>query len=255
MALLNVNGLDLHIGETHVCQQLSFSVETGQRWAVLGCNGIGKSTLLLTMAGLRETDKSVIQLEDQDLCDIKPQQIAQTLGILFQKQDDTFDSTVLETALIGRHPFLKAWQWESAEDHDLAMQALKSVSLEHLAQRSIQTLSGGERQRLAVATILTQSPKLTLLDEPTNHLDIHHQISVLNLLQKWSQQNDRALMMTLHDVNLALRYCDHAILLFGEGETLAGPTNEILTQENLEKLYLHPLNRVGGDWGQAYLPR
>ena len=78
---------------------------------------------------------------------------------------------------------------------------------------------------------------------------------MLNLLQQWSQENKRALLMTLHDINLALRYCDHAMLLFGEGEVIAGRSEEVLTAANLERLYLHPLINVSGEWGQAYLPR
>ena len=255
MSLLRVANLKLHIGETKVCEDLSFHIDTGQRWAMLGRNGIGKSTLLHTLAGLSNHDSGAIQLADENINCLTARQVAQHAGILFQQQDDAFDNTVLETALIGRHPYLKSWQWESGEDHHKAMSALQQLSLTHLTQRTTNTLSGGERQRLALATLLTQNPRLMLLDEPTNHLDIHHQISVLNLFSNWCKEGERALLMTLHDVNLALRYCDHAILLFGDGEVLAGPTEKVLSQHNLERLYLHPLNKLEGDWGQAYLPR
>ncbi len=255
MSLLRATRLTLRIGETNVCDNLSFEIGAGQRWAMLGRNGVGKSTLLHALTGLKNHHGGAIQLGDTDITRLTAQQIARHTGILFQQQDDAFDNTVLETALIGRHPYLKSWQWESDQDHRKARAALQQLSLAHLMQRTSNTLSGGERQRLALATLLTQEPRLMLLDEPTNHLDIHHQISVLDLFTTWCKEGERALLMALHDVNLALRYCDHAILLFGDGEALAGPAEEVLSQRNLERLYLHPLNRLEGEWGQAYLPR
>ncbi len=255
MALLSTNRLAVTIGQLPICQSLSLEINAGERWALLGRNGIGKSTLLHTLAGLRPALVGEIALQGESLQSLKPQQVAQRLGLLFQQQDDSFPSTVLETALIGRHPYLKPWQWESQTDQQQALTALQQLQLEPLAERITTTLSGGERQRLAIATLLTQEPALMLLDEPTNHLDIHHQVAVLNLLQQWSQTGSRALLMTLHDINLALRYCTHAMLLLGGGEVMMGSNEEVFTTANLERLYLHPLHRLEGEWGQAYLPR
>lgn len=254
MSLLSTAALNVTIGQLPICHSLTLEINAGERWAMLGRNGIGKSTLLHTLAGLRPPISGEIALQNEPLETLKPQQRAQRLGLLFQQQDDSFPSTVMETALIGRHPYLKPWQWESSADQEKALTALQQLQLGPLTERITTTLSGGERQRLAIATLLTQEPALMLLDEPTNHLDIHHQIAVLNLLQQWSQQGKRALLMTLHDINLALRYCDHAMLLFGEGEVVAGRSEEVLTAANLERLYLHPLHRIEGEWGQAYLP-
>jgi iron complex transport system ATP-binding protein len=255
MALLTTTALTVAIGNQPICHSLSLEINTGERWALLGRNGAGKSTLLHTLAGLRPAVSGEIALQGEAIEMLTLQQRAQRLGLLFQQQDDAFPSTVLETTLIGRHPYLKPWQWESQSDYDKALTALQQLQLETFAERITTTLSGGERQRLAIATLLTQEPALMLLDEPTNHLDIHHQIALLNLLQQWSQQGERALLMTLHDINLALRYCDHAILLLGDGEVVMGRSEEVLTTANLERLYLHPLRRIEGEWGQAYLPR
>ena len=255
MTLLTTKALAATIGQQAICRSLSLEIKTGERWALLGRNGVGKTTLLHTLAGLRPALSGAIALQGDAFEKLTPQQIAQRLGLLFQQQDDAFPSTVLETALIGRHPYLKPWQWESSDDYEKALTALQQLQLEPLAERTTSTLSGGERQRLAIATLLTQEPALMLLDEPTNHLDIHHQIAVLNQLQQWSQQGERALLMTLHDINLALRYCTHAILLLGDGEVMMGRNDEVLTTANLERLYLHPLMRIAGEWGQAYLPR
>lgn len=255
MRLLQTKGLSLNIGGKQVCNALEFMIEPGQRWAMLGRNGIGKTTLLHALAQLHPADNGVVLIGDQQSKQLSKQRIAQHMGILFQKQEDAFPSTVLETALIGRHPYLGAWQWESAQDQKIALDALTQLQLDPLVEREVSTLSGGERQRLALATLLTQQPKLLLLDEPTNHLDIHQQISVLEQLKTWSKEHTRGLMMTLHDLNLAWRFCSHALLLFGHGEVISGTIDEVLTEENLERLYLHPIQKIEGEWGQTYLPR
>jgi iron complex transport system ATP-binding protein len=176
------------------------------------------------------------------------------VGVLFQNQDDAFPATVLETVLQGRHPHLHSWQWESAADQALARQALSKVGLTGFEGRDIQTLSGGERQRVAVATLLTQQPRLLLLDEPTNHLDLHHQLSVLRTLLALCREHRRAIVMVLHDVNLAARFADHVLLLLGGGEVRLGEKRQIMETAVLEALYGHPLVRVATPAGPAWLP-
>lgn len=254
MSLLQTRGLTLAIGGKQVCRDLDFGLAAGESWALLGRNGIGKSTLLHCLAGLRAADAGRCLLDGTPLDRLRPAQIARRLGVLFQQQHDGFAATVMETALIGRHPHLNSWQWESAQDTQLAREALQRLQLEHLAERMVDTLSGGERQRLALATLLTQQPDVLLLDEPSNHLDIHQQIQLLTLLQQWSAQQQHACLMTLHDVNLAARFCSHALLLFGHGEVLAGSVEEILTEANLERLYLHPIRRLVTEQGAVFLP-
>ena len=252
--LLSSSSLQVDIGGTEVCRDLDLHIEAGQRWALLGRNGIGKTTLLHTLAGLRQAQGGEIRLQGEELNRLSPRQIARRRGLLLQQQEDNFPSTVLETVLAGRHPYLKAWQWESESDMEMARAAIRRVGLAEMEGRAVQTLSGGERQRLALATLFCQNPPLLLLDEPTNHLDIQHQIALLDDLNQASE-NGKALLMTLHDINLACRYCDHALLLFGDGESLLGPFDEIVTAASLERLYLHPLLEIATPRGRAFLPR
>lgn len=249
---LRAEQLTLAIGGKQVCARLTLDVTEGQRWAVLGRNGVGKTTLLLTLAGLHPPTGGAVHLNDRPLTRYPPGQLARLRGLLTQHHEDPFPSTVLETALTGRHPFLTCWQWESQDDVDQTVQALASMGLSSMAERTVQTLSGGERQRVALATLLAQNPPLMLLDEPTNHLDIQHQIQVLDHLKALSA---KTVIMTLHDANLALRYCQHAVLLLGDGHTISGPVQTVLTHENLERLYRQPLAEVTAPWGTAYLPR
>ncbi len=245
---LTTNDLAVSIAGKRVCRGLNLAIERGQCWGILGRNGIGKTTLLHTLAGLHAPDAGAIHLEEQPLNHLPRRHIAQSIGVLFQHSEDPFPSTVLETALIGRHPYLKAWDWESEEDRTLARQALAAVRMDGMAFRQTGTLSGGERQRLAIATLLTQDPQLLLLDEPANHLDLHHQITLLDLLVRQTRERGKALLMIGHDLNLTARYCDHVLMLFGDGETMQGKLSQILTEENLTRLYGHPIQcfAVGG---------
>ncbi|MDH3451432.1 MAG: ABC transporter ATP-binding protein [Gammaproteobacteria bacterium] len=252
--MLELRNLNVEIGGKSVCRSLSLALRGGQHWAVLGSNGIGKTTLLHTLAGLRPAAGGEVLLQGESLAATQPRARARRIGVLFQDNEDPFPATVMETALIGRHPHLAPLAWESREDTALATRALEDVQLAGLSQRSVTTLSGGERRRLAVATLLTQDPQVWLLDEPLSHLDLHHQITMLELLRERCQQNQGTALMTLHDVNLAARFCDHLLLLFGEGETLHGVTEDVLCVGNLERLYGHPIVCLTDGERRVFLP-
>lgn len=252
--LLRCSGCTVRIGEVLVSRTLQLEVEAGQCWCILGRNGSGKTTLLHTLAGLRRPAEGCIELCGRPLESQQRRRVAQQVGVLFQTQDDAFPATVLETVLQGRHPHLHAWQWESAADQAIAREALSQLGLSGFEQRSIQTLSGGERQRVAIAALLTQQPRLLLLDEPTNHLDLHHQLGVLETLVGLCREQNHALVMVLHDINLAARFADHVLLLLGDGEVRLGHTQGILETATLERLYGHPLAQVASPSGPAWLP-
>jgi len=255
MSLLATQALHVTIGTTAVCRNLELTIDSGERWCVLGRNGSGKTTLLHTLAGLRPPTAGNISLNNTPLAQISRKSAAQHIGLLFQEHTDSFPATVLETVLTGRHPWLGPLQWESGRDFAIARQALQEVGLDDMEQRIVNTLSGGERRRTGIACMLTQDPQLLLLDEPTNHLDIHHQIRMLDLLQEHVAQAHRAQLLVMHDLNLAVRYCNHFLLLFGNGETVQGTATAVLTQANLERLYQHPLQAVAGPHGTLWLPQ
>ncbi len=254
MSLLSCTDLAIAIGGKRVCQNFSLSFESGQCWGILGQNGVGKTTLLHTLANLRSPDGGIVKLQDKPASDWPRHKFAQTVGVLIQDNHDAFPATVLETTLIGRHPYTPAWRMETDEDVALAKAALQAVALDGMADRQVDTLSGGERQRLALAGILTQSPQAMLLDEPTNHLDLHFQISLLNLFTQQVRDTQGLLVMTLHDINLAARFCDHLILLLGDGEIVCGTTGDMLCEDYLHRLYRHCIVEIESDKGRAFLP-
>lgn len=254
LPILETRDLSLSIGGKLICRDLNLQIRAGERWGVLGVNGVGKTTLLLALAGIKAPLSGSVRLNGQVLAQMPRRNAAQTCGVMFQDSDEAFPASVLETALIGRHPHLHAWEWESAADEAIARAALQAVGLADLAQRATNTLSGGERRRLALATLLTQDPALMLLDEPVNHLDLHHQISTLELLTQQVIRRGKTWLMVLHDVNLAARYCNKLLLLFGAGETVQGETQEVLTLQHLTRLYGHPVRGVETAEGILFYP-
>lgn len=253
-ALLETRTLSTRIGATCVCRDLNLRVEPGTRWGVLGTNGVGKTTLLHTLAGLRQPATGEVMLAGKSILELSRRERALACGLLFQDSDEAFPTTVWESVLLGRHPHLQAWAWENAEDEKIALKALRAVGLSHMRTRLTSTLSGGERRRMALAALLAQDPALFLLDEPANHLDMHHQVAVLDLLSAQVREQTKALVMVLHDVNLAARFCDAVLMLFGDGETLQGPVHEVMTGENLHRLYRHKITSVDTADGRFFYP-
>ena len=252
--VMETRDLTVDIGGKSVCRGLNLRIAAGESWAVLGPNGSGKTTLLHTLTGLRPAVDGGIWIKERPLREWPTHALAREIGTLLQTQDDPFPSTVLETVLIGRHPHLQRWQWETDVDRQRAALSLAAVDLSGFESRLLSTLSGGERRRAAIATVLCQNPALFALDEPINHLDLHHQAKVLALFSRLAKSDARTLVMVLHDVTSAARYCDHALLLYGGGETAAGSITEMLTEENLERLYNHRLHRMQGPDGEVWVP-
>lgn len=244
MTCLSTHNLSCDIAGKQVVSDLSLSFGPGQIWGILGRNGVGKTTLLHTLAGLQPRTAGDILLDDESIDSMSRKQIARLIGLLLQQHEDIFPSTVLESVLIGRHPHLSNWAWESADDHEIARQALQRVSMLEQQLQATNTLSGGERQRVAVATIMAQDPQLFLLDEPSNHLDLHHQIHILQSLVNYAQDNQRGMIMILHDLNLAARFCSHLLLLTGDGEFHAGECHHMMQAELLQNTFLHPVASV-----------
>lgn len=254
MSLLAAKDLSVSIGSLPICTSFDFEMQRDEYWGVLGGNGIGKTTLLNTLAGLRNADGGNISIDGLALHQWKKKQLACKLGILFQDSVDTFPTTVLETALTGRYPHLSFLSLEGQEDIKFANQALSDVALDELTERQVDTLSGGERRRLALATLLVQNPQLWLLDEPTNHLDLHHQINLLNLIIERVKVNRGALLMVLHDVNLVMRFCTHVMMMINHNNIVCGPVAEVLSTEKLSLLYQHPIKKIQSDGESFFLP-
>lgn len=250
MSLLQVKNLSLKQGERLLIDDLSFEINAGEAWIVLGENGCGKSTLLSALAGWFKPLHGEILLNDLPLPVVAPAERAKQMAWQTQHDECPFPLTVLEKTLTGRHPHLSRWEWEGANDLALAREQLARLDLHGFDERDLASLSGGERRRVALATALTQQAPLMLLDEPLSQLDLRHQQQALQVLRE-ERAAGRSIVMVSHDPNHAAQFATHALLLFGDGKWQAGVLNEVLNSDSLSRLYHHPVSLVqqnGKNW-------
>lgn len=245
-ALLQVRGLALGAGARTLVGALSIDVTAGQLWCVLGANGSGKTTLLHTLAGLRAPARGSVRLAGRPLGEWSAADAARLRGLLPQSLHDAFSASALELVLMGRHPHLARWAWEGDAERALALAALRAVDCAALAARDVTSLSGGERQRVGIAALLAQDPALLLLDEPVAHLDLHHQIVVLEHLAALARDAGKAVLLSIHDLNLARRYATHALVLHGDaaGAATHGPVDRVMDEATLGAAFGHAITRV-----------
>jgi iron complex transport system ATP-binding protein len=234
--LLECRGIDVCVDSRTLVRGLNLHVGRGSMLAILGPNGCGKSLSLHTFAGLRSPEAGELLISGRPLTDWPRRALARELALLPQNVEDPFPASVIETVLLGRHPHIARWQWESARDLAIASDALAAVGLAGYEERDVLTLSGGERRRAALAAVLAQTPRIFLLDEPTNQLDPNHQLEALQLLRERAD-GGAAVIVTLHDPNLAERFADDALLIGKDGNWQCGHVAHILTAPHLSTLY------------------
>jgi iron complex transport system ATP-binding protein len=249
---LTAADVSVRAGARALVSSLSVQFAPGEVVAILGRNGSGKTLTLHTLAGVRPPAQGAVFLDGVPLAQLSRRAIALRLGLLPQDIEDAFVTSALETVLIGRHPHLALWQWETAADECIARDSLTAVGMTDFADRRTDTLSGGEQRRVAVASLLAQQPAIFLLDEPTNHLDPHHQLAVLGLFRQLANRG-RTVITTLHDPTLAARFADRALLLFGDGRWSLGPAATTLTSATLSELYVTPMIELGGPHGRVFV--
>ena len=252
-APLAAQDVAVSVASRQLVSGLTVSFAPGEFVAVLGRNGCGKTLTLHTLAGLRKPAAGTVLLGGSAVERQDRRAVARRLGLLAQDLDEGFVTTAMETVLIGRHPHLKFWQWENAQDGELARKALTAVDLADFADRRTDTMSGGEQRRVAIAALLAQAPAVYLLDEPTNHLDPHHQLAVLELFRELTRGGS-TVIATLHDPTLAARFADRALLLFGDGRWRVGAASEAIAAESLSSLYLTPMIEVRQDGRRIFVP-
>ena len=249
---LAARDLAVSVGARRLVTGLSLEFVPGEFVAILGRNGTGKTLTLHTLAGLRDPQAGEVYLDGRPMQSLSRRTVALRLGLLAQDVEESFAMSALEAVLVGRHPHLKLWQWETAEDERIALQALTAVDLEGFAARRTDTLSGGELRRVAVALLLAQEPSLFLLDEPSNHLDPAHQLGILALFRDLCGAG-RTVIASLHDPTVAARFADRVLLLHGDGRWAAGAAGELLSAEKLSELYLSPMLELQKDGRRIFV--
>jgi len=251
--VLECRSVTVRVPGRDLVRELHAAIRPGRVLALLGRNGAGKSSLLHVLAGIAAPADGEVLFAGRPLAAWPRRDLARQLGLLMQASEDPFPGTVLDTALVGRHPHIDFWQWESDADRAAARRCLAAMDLEGLEARDVGTLSGGERRRLAIATVLAQDPQVFLLDEPIQQLDPQHELDVLRRFRALAEAG-RTVVLSLHDPGLAARFADDVLLLFGDGRWRLGPVGETLHESAIGELYGIAVRQLTWAGGRTFVP-
>lgn len=235
--ILSVEGLEFSYPSHKVLKDVTFSLEKGECLAILGTNGTGKSTLLKSINRILKPEKGTVTIDGDVVKTMKRTKLAQKIGYVSQS-NQSFRTTVFDTVLIGRKPYIKLDV--TKKDLDIVNKAIEIMELEEYSLRYIDELSGGEFQKVIIARALAQEPDILMFDEPTSSLDLKNQLEVINIIKKVVEDKGISAIVTIHDLNLALRFADKFILL-KDGKIYAAGGMEIITPKNIEKVYSVPV--------------
>ncbi|MDO5690534.1 MAG: ABC transporter ATP-binding protein [Tissierellia bacterium] len=212
--MIEVQNLSFSYGKRPILKDIYFQLHRGEVLGVLGVNGAGKSTLVTCLNGIRKPTTGEVYIDDAEILSMSRHDRAKRVAYVSQT-GEVGHSTVFDTVLLGRKPHMK-WMF-SQEDLDLCELMIERVGLTELKLRMIDELSGGELQKVMLARALVQEPKLLLLDEPTSNLDPKNQHEMLDLVRGLAREHNFGVVMVLHDLNLAIRYCDRFLFLKDAG--------------------------------------
>ena len=242
--MLKIENLSVSYAQRRVLHAVSLDVQSGQVLALIGPNGAGKSTLVRAVSGVIPVLAGKVQADGVDLLSLPAMQRARYLAVVPQAISMPPAFTVWETVLLGRTPYLNFLGQVSEKDKQIARLALQRVDALDLADRHVGELSGGEQQSVLLARALTQSTPILLLDEPTVHLDLQHQVNLMETICRLAHSDNLAVLVALHDLNLAARYAERVALLV-EGEVKAtGSARQVLTPELISDAYKLPVRVV-----------
>lgn len=237
MKSLSIKNLNWSYDEKKILDEITVDIKSSLFTGIIGPNGSGKTTLAKLLSKLLPVDKKIIYLEKMDLSQIRIKELAKTMALVPQSNTVTYDLTVFEVVLLGRTPHLRRFEQEKKEDFELVKSVMIETDTWQYKDRLIHQLSGGERQRVVIARALAQEPEVLILDEPVTYLDVHHQLQVMALIKSLSEKRKITVLVILHDLNHALKYCDQVIML-NEGRIFKyGSPINVVTQDNIKEIY------------------
>jgi iron complex transport system ATP-binding protein len=246
--MLRVEKLSVFYGKRRVLNSISLEVNSGEVLALIGPNGAGKSTLVRAVSGVVPVESGKISIDDlsrhYELVSLSPMQRARSLAVVPQAASMPPAFTVWETVLMGRTPHLNFLGQVSSKDEAIARLALQKVDALDLSERRVGELSGGEQQRVLLARALAQSTPILLLDEPTSNLDLHYQVGFMETVGTLAHQDKLAVLVALHDLNLAARYADRVALLVDGKITATGTPQQVFTPELISTAYHLPVQVI-----------
>ncbi|WP_156759095.1 ABC transporter ATP-binding protein [Microbacterium karelineae] len=234
---LSARDLTLGYGDRLVVEGLTTEIPAGAITTIIGPNGCGKSTLLRALARLLAPQAGRVMLDGKAITSMRTRDVARVLGMLPQSPVAPEGLTVADLVAKGRHPHQSWWRQWSSDDESEVEAALRLTGMQSLAGRPVDELSGGQRQRAWISMALAQETDVLLLDEPTTYLDLAHQVEVLDLVDQLQAELGRTIVMVLHDLNLAIRYSDHLIVMRDGAVVASGAPGELITAELLREVF------------------
>lgn len=231
---------DIHYSydkKNEILHGVSAAFSSGKITALIGANGCGKSTLLNLMAGVLKPDAGHIFLNGKDVKNLKRSLVAQNIAVVHQSNTAPADMTVEKLVSVGRTPYRTLFQGFREEDAKRIEKALKDTDTDKLREKAVSSLSGGQMQRVWLAMALAQDTDILLLDEITTYLDIHYQIDILHLVRELNQKKNMTIIMVLHDINLALEFCDEVVIMKDGHIRAQGKINEVVNEEILDEAF------------------
>ena len=234
--LLTATEVSLDLGAVRVLKRVSFVARPGEVTGLIGPNGAGKSTLLRVLAGLVKPDVGSVSLGDTNLSSFNPRERARRISYMPQ-HDAIHPFTALETVLMGRYTHLGRFELEGRRDRQIARQAMARTETVEFEDRQLDRVSGGERQRVILARALAQQADILLLDEPSASLDLRHRLSIMETVKSEASRRSVAVVVALHDVSLAGRYCDRLAMMSSGSIVHEGDPSSVLTVDNLRSVF------------------
>ncbi len=236
MKAIEIKDIRFSYNDKEVIKSISFSLGQGEFLGIIGPNGVGKSTILKICAGILKPKAGHVLISNRDMVALDRKSLAKKIAFVPQETHFALNFTVENITLMGRYPYLRAFQREGRNDKEAVEHALEYADVMQFRTRPINSLSSGERQRVVLARALAQQPEILLLDEPTSHLDLHHQYTIMNLIKKLNTEGMSVIIVN-HNLNLASLYCQRLVLMH-EGSIYAdGTPQSIIKRDIIKRVY------------------
>ncbi len=234
--MLKTNQLSVSYGKENIIHNLDLDIPEGKITALIGPNGSGKSTLLKTLCRINKQFGGSLTVYGKSIKDYADKELSRYISLLPQVLTTPEDITVRSLVEYGRSPYLSYWGRLTQDDHQKVDQAIAETQIQELVDKKVDALSGGQRQRVWIAMVLAQDTPIVMLDEPTTYLDLSHQVELMKLIQKLNAAG-KTVIVVLHDLNQACRYCDHLVVLKNGQVTHQGAPDQIFTQSLLKDVF------------------
>lgn len=235
--IVDIRHLDFAYRDSEILEKIDFAVKPGELLAILGPNGVGKTTLLKCLNGMHRVSAGAVMVEGVDVLKMQPMEIATKIGYVSQKSEKA-RLTLFDAVLMGRKPHIR---WRTSDrDLEIVEATIRHLNLQEMSLRFIDQLSGGELQKVCIARALVQEPRLLLLDEPTSALDLKNQVDIMRLLRHVVDEHDIGAVMTMHDLNKAMRYAD-SVLMLKDGKVFSHLQTSRVTEKMIESVYGLPV--------------